>query len=200
MEVQVISNTVQKFNGESFYLCGYYYQRKGKRLHRAVWEHHNGPIPKGYHVHHMDGDRSNNSIENLTLLEGHEHLSEHMSAPERVEHSKKLIEFARVAASKWHGSDAGRAWHAEHGKEYWKNAPMLTYTCTNCGKEYQTRNVSHSGNHFCGNNCRAAYRRKTGADNVERTCQVCGKPFVVNKYSRVKTCSGECGVKLRRGK
>ena len=68
MEVKVISNTVQKFNGESYYLCGQYFQRKGKRLHRTVWEFHNGTIPKGYHVHHKDGNRSNNAIENLTLM------------------------------------------------------------------------------------------------------------------------------------
>ena len=153
MEVQVISNTVQKFNGVSYYLCGYYYQRKGRRLHRAVWEHHNGPIPKGYHVHHSDGDRSNNSIDNLVLLEGHDHLSEHMNAPERVAHSKKVIEKARVAASVWHGSDAGREWHSEHGKDAWNKRGLQTYICTECGKEFQTKHIyGVHDNHFCSNN------------------------------------------------
>ena len=201
MEVQVISNTVQKFNGVSYYLCGYYYQRKGRRLHRAVWEHHNGPIPKGYHVHHSDGDRSNNSIDNLVLLEGHDHLSEHMNAPERVAHSKKVIEKARVAASVWHGSDAGREWHSEHGKDVWNKRGLQTYICTECGKEFQTKHIyGVHDNHFCSNNCKAIFRRKSGVDNVERICPVCGKTYVVNKYSKVNTCSSECGVKLRWGK
>ncbi len=26
-----------------------------KRLHRVVWQHHKGEIPKGYHIHHVDG-------------------------------------------------------------------------------------------------------------------------------------------------
>ena len=53
MDVQVISSTVQRFNGVSYYLCGKYFQRRGVRLHRMVWEYHNGKIPQGYHVHHV---------------------------------------------------------------------------------------------------------------------------------------------------
>lgn len=160
MEVQVISNTVQKFNGESFYLCGFYYQHKGKRLHRTVWEYHNGEIPTGYHVHHIDEDRSNNQISNLKLVEATSHLSGHMSKPERVEKSRKDVQKAIEKAPEWHKSDDGFAWHSAHAKEYWENAPMQTYICSYCGKEYQTRNVRHNGNHFCHQNCRAAFRRR----------------------------------------
>lgn len=160
MEVQIISSTAQKFNGESYYLCGNYFQRKGRRLHRAVWEFHNGNIPEGYHVHHRDGDRSNNQIENLTLLEGNKHLSQHMSAPQRVEQSRQSIKHAIAKAPEWHRSEAGVEWHSQHAKEYWATAPLLTYTCSFCGKEFQTKNVSYKGNHFCHNNCRAAFRRR----------------------------------------
>lgn len=160
MEVQVISNTVQKFNGESFYLCGNYFQHKGKRLHRAVWEFHNGEIPEGYHVHHEDGDRSNNQISNLMLMKSSDHLSEHMRRPERVEKSRQDIMNAIPKAAEWHGSEEGAQWHSQHAREYWGNAPLLTYTCSFCGKEYQTKNVSHKGNHFCGQNCRSAFRRR----------------------------------------
>lgn len=40
MEVQKISSTAQRFNGVTYYLCGQYFQHRGKRLHRAVWEYH----------------------------------------------------------------------------------------------------------------------------------------------------------------
>jgi hypothetical protein len=44
----------------------------GKKLHaRAVWEHFNGPVPAGFHVHHKNGDPSkieSDNIDNLMLL------------------------------------------------------------------------------------------------------------------------------------
>lgn len=160
MEVQVISNTVQKFNGESFYLCGFYFQHKGKRLHRTVWEYHNGEIPAGYHIHHIDENRSNNQPDNLKLVEATAHLSEHMSKPERIAKSRENVHKAVEKAPEWHKSNAGYDWHSKHAKEYWANAPLNSYTCSFCGKEYQTKNVSHKGNHFCHQNCRAAFRRR----------------------------------------
>lgn len=163
MKVEVLSKTVQRFNGVSYYKCGDYYQRKGVRLHRVVWEYHNGEIPKGYHIHHIDGDRSNNDIDNLTLLSEHDHLSMHMSKEERKEQSREDIHKAIEAAAKWHGTKEGIEWHSKHAKEYWDNAPMQTYTCTWCGEEFQTRNVSYKGSHFCCANHKAAalrWRRK----------------------------------------
>jgi hypothetical protein len=161
MNVQVISNTVQKFNGESFYLCGHYYQRKGKRLHRTVWEYHNGGIPKGYHVHHADGNKSNNDITNLVLLEKTEHIREHMNQPERREWSSQAICIAREYANKWHGSEAGKAFHSAQSKASWEKRKLQTYTCTECGKEFQTRHIYGEGqNHFCHLNCRAKYGRR----------------------------------------
>lgn len=51
----------------------------GKRhlKHRYVWEQHNGRIPKGYEIHHKDGDTHNNDIENLEMLSIHDHRSIH---------------------------------------------------------------------------------------------------------------------------
>jgi len=44
---------------------------------RQVWRHAHGPIPAGYHVHHKDGDFTNNALENLECVEGKAHNSEH---------------------------------------------------------------------------------------------------------------------------
>ncbi len=160
MSVEVVSNTVQRFNGESYYLCGQYFQRKGKRLHRAVWEYYNGEIPSGYHVHHKDGDKSNNAIENLELKTKHDHLSEHMAQPARREQARRNIKRAIAAAPAWHGSEDGAQWHSKHAKEYWADAPLNEYKCDYCGKLYYTRAVRYKGNHFCGGTCKAAFRRR----------------------------------------
>jgi hypothetical protein len=44
---------------------------------RHVWEQVNGPIPPGMGIHHRDGDKLNDTIENLQLVTKSEHLSIH---------------------------------------------------------------------------------------------------------------------------
>ena len=56
---------------------GYYRDWRGNKLHRKVWEKHNGNIPKGYLVHHKDENKTNNGIENLELLEWGKHTIHH---------------------------------------------------------------------------------------------------------------------------
>lgn len=163
MEVKVVSETKQEFNGEAFYLCGPYFQRKGRRLHREVWKFHNGEIPKGYHIHHSDGNRHNNDISNLEMIKGGIHETYHMNLPDRKEKSRKNIKTAIVAAAEWHGSEEGLAWHSKQGKANWQRRKLNTYQCSFCGKEFQTKHVYPKGsNHFCHANCkqRALWRRR----------------------------------------
>ena len=52
---------------------------KGRRIsvHRLVWEKAHGPIPKGYEIHHKDGNGNNNDLSNLELLTCSEHKALH---------------------------------------------------------------------------------------------------------------------------
>jgi DNA-directed RNA polymerase subunit RPC12/RpoP len=201
MKVKVISPTIQEFDGERFYLCGNYFQHKGKRLHVAVWRYHNGEIPKGYHVHHIDEDRTNNQIENLRLMVSNMHLSMHQHSDERRAYQQEHIKDMRELASEWHRSEAGREMHKRLAEKQWENAEPIKYICTECGKEFESRH--HYGpeeNHFCGPNCKAAFRRHSRKDDVERVCAYCGKTFRVNRYSKAECCSRDCAVKRRWNK
>ena len=48
-----------------------------RMLHDIVWENANGSIPDGYEIHHIDGDKQNNDIENLKLVTPLEHKRIH---------------------------------------------------------------------------------------------------------------------------
>lgn len=57
------------------------YKYSGSELeHRVVWEAAHGPIPKGYVIHHIDGNGKNNDLSNLRLMTQKEHLSMHAKA------------------------------------------------------------------------------------------------------------------------
>ena len=47
--------------------------------HILVWENANGPVPDGFEIHHVDGNKTNNALENLTILPKAEHSSLHVT-------------------------------------------------------------------------------------------------------------------------
>lgn len=49
---------------------------KGKLLHRLIYEEVFGSIPKGFCIHHKDGDKTNNNPANLVMISksNHHHL------------------------------------------------------------------------------------------------------------------------------
>lgn len=167
MRVNVITPKKQEFMGRTYYLCGFYFQRKGVRLHRVVWEQANGKIPPGYQLHHKDGDKSNNQLFNLELMKDGEHQSLHNRTENRLAYGRMHIERIRPLASKWHGSKEGLEWHREQGKRSWEGRKHKQHTCTHCGKTFETRHRYQEGaTRFCHQNCRAAYRRKRLAECV----------------------------------
>ncbi len=147
----------QTFNGKTYtlYTNESYYSRGNKRLHTEVWKHFKGAIPKGYHVHHVDADKSNNNISNLNLIHKTLHL--------RFEGKKRFKnnpEFAKEfhakgieAAKEWHKSIEGSEWHKQHGKNCWVNRPFTEKICEQCEKNYTTPFPTRSK--FCHPNCKA---------------------------------------------
>lgn len=48
-------------------------------LHRRVWAERFGEIPNEYIIHHINGDKKDNRIENLECLSRKEHCKKHSS-------------------------------------------------------------------------------------------------------------------------
>lgn len=152
----------QEFNGKIYrlYPGENYYSRGARRLHRIVWENFNGPIPKGKHIHHKDGDKSNNEISNLEMVAPGWHVRHHMT-PERVKKQREWAKKIRPLTLKWHRSKEGRVWHKEHGKKVWHGMPFSKRNCNLCGKEYKTKFPNRS--QYCHQNCKMRARRRRTA-------------------------------------
>jgi len=170
--------------------AGYY--RKGsssqndyERLHRRVYEDNNGPIPEGWHVHHIDGDKENNEPDNLVALEPSEHIKEH---------HPESIAAAIEAAKEWHSTEVGRKWHSEHAKVVYSKR-VWAEKCGACGESFTRQCIQRPK--YCSNACRSAARRRSGVDSISKKCKHCSAVFESSKYQKRKYCSRGCAVRAR---
>jgi hypothetical protein len=176
---------------------GYYRNdRLRKYLHRYLYEAEYGELPSNIHVHHIDHDKTNNSLDNLVAITAEEHMSHHglNASDEHKERRRRNInEVARPAAIEWHGSEAGREWHRQHYEKH-KNVlrEAKPQACRNCGEHYQAVRPG-----YCSNACKSAYRRALGLDNITLICPICGETFETNKYNPAETCSRSCANRMR---
>lgn len=185
-------------------------KRHPVRAHVYVWEKHNGKIPNGFSVHHLDKDPRNNDISNLALMSYSSHSSHH--AKENADKARKTMnEIVRPAAIEWHQSEEGSEWHKQHyddvTSKVWNK--LVTKTCTVCGKEYQVKSSAANHSLYCSNYCKRRSPAAIAHHDVnlekqrefmkshleERVCPVCGKTFSARKYYRTKCCSPECRSK-----
>lgn len=195
-------NRVQFFDNIKFYETkrGYFLGKNphtGKPIwmHQYVWEFYNGNIPKDYHVHHIDRDRSNNDITNLELIRYTIHLSVHSAESFRLKvAAENLKQYAVPAAAEWHKSESGRLWHKQHFEAFMRDkfSEKVELICEYCGNPYQTSVLMKGRSRFCSNNCKSAYRRKSETDNITVFCEKCGNEFSTNRYLPRRFCSDEC--------
>jgi len=181
-----------------------YYQITNKNhigknwLHQYVYEKEKGPIKQGYEIHHKDKNKDNNSISNLEMLLPEEHAKNHAgykySNPER--YKKQCEHLDRIRPDHvWPEDPVKYEQHRKALKKAMQNIKPVMYRCVNCGNEF--KNTPNGVNKFCSNKCKSAYRRKNGLDNIKRICVICGKEFIINKYTKTTTCNRSCANVLR---
>ena len=187
--------------GKKFYLdksTGYWISTTSPRIraHVWVWKFNHGDIQKGLHIHHKDGNKSNNSLENLECVTVKDHASKHKSE-ERNANNLVHVNNIRPLTKEWHASADGLEWHRQHGLKTWEERQPFTVPCKKCGKIAETKCFHQD---FCSNACKSSWRRKEGLDNEPRECPVCHNNFEVNKYAKTRSCSRACGRILRSQK
>lgn len=189
---------------------GYYrgYERNAKKptlMHRYVYERYFGKIPKGYHVHHKNGLKWDNTKDNLELIDKRSHASMHGKNPSQdiSVFRKENMDKQRPLTKAWHVSKEGRVWHKKHAVECKKNGwsrEIVEITCRECGLKVQRL----KGTKFCCPAHKAKWRREQGIDDIDRICPECHKTFRISKYSDQQYCCRECGSiaagRARRGK
>lgn len=168
------------FNGRKYskQKSGYYQSTTTPRqsLHVAVWEFHFGKVPEGFHIHHRDENKDNNSISNLQLLRRSKHTIIHHVGKKYVVRKKPYYKnqsvciqcgksFSSVKKNRKYCSDKCKhAWLSAHGRFNDREIRI----CERCGKEFETSKYDET--RFCSLRCAKANRdgnnSKLKADDV----------------------------------
>ena len=165
--------------------------------YRRIWEQANGPIPREasgrqYHIHHRDGDRSNNSLENLQCVTASQHYDIHFArgdwaachfltsqhitkTPEEISQLQRL----RLAAGT----------HPLQGLNNPCHAMILAGTHPFQGGALQRataqRRIAQGTHNWLGHTnydqCRVNGLHPT---QVRKTCEHCGRSVVLGTYAR----------------
>lgn len=180
--------------GKKFYQQkgGYWANMMPIHAHRWVWINHFGAIPKGMDIHHKDGDKSNNEIENLEMLSRSDHLKQHWKEG-RFDVPARRIQLSE--ARKWLKTPEGREKQSIASKKAWETRRKINIKCKNCKKEFESTQPNAN---FCHHNCYMQNRRKSGIDDIVKKCRMCDKDFIIHKHSRVQTCGKDCGTNLQK--
>jgi predicted nucleic acid-binding Zn ribbon protein len=180
-----------KLELRNYFICSKGKDNRVRRLHQAIWEFHNGPIPEGHHVHHKDGDTLNNDISNLECLSNKEHRRMHWT-PEESERARKHAERIRPLAKAWHASDEGKDWHSEHSRKIWEQRVPEERTCAVCKSVFLSK-TRRKTDKYCSQKCKFSTYISNGPKS---TCPQCGNEFQNHMYQPRECCSGRCAKLL----
>ena len=159
--------------------------------YREIWENVNGPIPvdsdgRKYEIHHIDGNRKNNSIENLQCITIEEHYRTHLEQKDyqaagiiasRMKVSKEELEIIRKGVSE---KTLGKP-------KPWLRRPRVKKECRYCGE------LNGGGGHE--KSCKGNPNRKpTFKPNLSKTikgipkrkipCKFCSKQVSLGNLKR----------------
>ena len=117
--------------------------------YRKIWEQHHGPIPKGKHIHHIDGDKTNNDISNLICISREMHREIHLLQYQETNNETDLWAYYRLGGNNVEWTDNMKV---KRSKQYsGKGNPMHGKIHPNKGKKLPQCALSKESNVFTGN-------------------------------------------------
>jgi len=87
--------------------------------HRCIWEEHHGKIPEGAHIHHINGIKDDNRIENLECLSNLDHMRKHSG-------------FYKNDRGEWIKPCKGCGIHKSLETEFYKTDKKISTLCMSC--------------------------------------------------------------------
>ena len=151
---------------------GYYCNRRGEPLHRAIYASVYGPIGMGLDIHHKDHDKTNNAIENLEAINRSDHLKLHRPRGWRADTPEV---------------------RSKRRKEQWAKREPWEAICGWCGQHFATAATVAK---YCSPACAQMVRRRSRSRNPSSKC-ACGKSFILYRPD-LKFCSKECAAQFKR--
>ena len=169
--------------------------------YRRIYEDYHGPIPKGHHIHHIDGNHANNDIHNLRCVTAQEHYDIHYSQGDygacymmvKTGHlsitTEQRANLARLQAQDPKFNQMLTISMSEKSKDWWSNSEyrlMQSKACTerftNLWKddEYKEKVVAKIADSWNKEGRREKQAKEMSLavakyNNTELTCPHCGK-------------------------
>jgi len=186
--------------GRTWFVCGntpYYRNWKGP-LHREIYSREIGPIPRGRHVHHKDGNPLNNAADNLELVTRKEHSHKHRK---RVTFHCKWCGKKSTRWTKNNGDDPEYCSHLCSQAVIRRKNGIGTFKrvipCQHCGEKFET---ALKRSKFCSYECKFKETNRRNAKPLRSvTCGTCGAVFE-SRWKTAKFCSTQCNLKAQRKK
>lgn len=152
-------------------------------IYRKIYEENHGPIPidedgRSYEIHHIDGSRSNNSIENLMCVTIQEHFDIHYL---QGDYNACVLILGRMNLTVAEISEKARDIACAQLKEGSHNFSKPDFQ-----KRNAIRRVEEGTHHWLGERNPSHKRVQEGTHNFQKLkkkiCEHCGKEAYIGNY------------------